>query len=120
MAKSHICVPATAKLCAILLLVACGGEKDNDVTDSAIEVDAGDAGGQDEDAGGARQDAGASRDAAPQDATAALDPCPAELKCTAPQGRFLCTKPSGEVLTCEKAADCSFGMCYKLAGQGIC
>lgn len=46
--------------------------------------------------------------------------CPGEYQCQSPTGLFLCTKASGEILTCDKQADCPFGSCYPYAGQGIC
>lgn len=120
MTKLRNSVSASAPAWALLLVVACGGESEKEKTDSAVELDAGsDADSEEEDAGKG-EDASASEDAAPEEAGLPADPCPTDLKCTAPQGRFLCTKPSGEVLTCSQASDCSFGMCYKLAGQGIC
>lgn len=111
------------------LLAACGGDDDKSKSADDAKADA-----ASEDAGKAEKDAevegaaDAGSSDASQDATTSSDTgaasggeqCPKDLQCLAPSGRFLCTKPGPEVVTCDKAADCTFGMCYKLAGQGIC
>lgn len=105
---------------ASLTLFACGDDEapsasgaDAGVDAATPEADAGDA--ADDDAGSDKPDASGG-DAAQSSSTA----CPAELECNAPQGRYLCTQPGPAVVACESNAECSFGTCYKLGGQGIC
>jgi hypothetical protein len=104
------------------LLVACGDDDEKTKTEDsgASKADASDDAGED-DAEVTESDAGALDAATTSDTGAAMgEACPKDLQCLAPSGRFLCTKPGPEVVACEKAADCTFGVCYKLAGQGIC
>ncbi len=46
--------------------------------------------------------------------------CPSGLDCVAPTGVYICEKPGPLLPTCTKNADCTFGQCYALSGQGIC
>jgi hypothetical protein len=74
--------------------------------------------------GGAKGSGG--KDAAVSDsgnvdaAEAGASICPSGLDCVAPTGIYICEKPGPLLPTCTKNADCTFGQCYALSGQGIC